>query len=483
MIGNSQTVVTQNVNNLFIFRKRTAQRHFLRKQLIERLYPTPAIKNPYTGQNGQAERQIQALNDIAGSFSRFAGNQQTAFDSGASRSSNNADADLMKRQVERAINQILGGATGRNADSFMNALNATFPTTPTSEGQQVVFAPSRGMVSLYSPNAPGSSGYSNGANPPGSSMGQISARQATLYRQTSIVAADALQMLRTVNPFVPEAIGEQVEGLRAQIDAEINVIVREFSRVEEPRPELVRAYFDELTLHLNEFGRRAFLNDPTLVATADDEAQIAAFELLKNYARTLRNAWDAFYKVDRQRTFLSLSERVERANVVLPILAQANSDFEAAMDSVDFTEADRRSLAAKFSLLKDPNSTIPFNIATSLVNPVNIQVRLNKPDMTVYDLTDWLERFSTIEAPRSLAVSGQYGLDFTADQADTLFWVIAPMVAHLKTTSTPISSGGTTLEQVLSNERVDWALNNLLSQLDALAELDVPGGDKNPLVL
>jgi hypothetical protein len=475
----SQTFVTQNVNTLIIFQKRTAQRHFLREQLIDRLYPTPAIRNPYTGSQNQAERQIQALNDLAGSFSRYAGSQQTAFDSGSSRSSSSADADQMKRQVERAINQVLGGATGRNADSFINALNATFPASSTSEGKQVVFSPSRGMVSLYSPNAPASDGYSNGTNA-ASSVGQISARQAALYRQASIVASDALKVLAGINPFVPEAIGEQVEGLRSQIGSEIDVIYREFSRVEEPRPELVRAYFDELTLHLDEFGRRAFLNDPTIVATSEDEAQVAGFELLKNYARTMRKAWDAYYKGDRQRAFLSLSERIDRAYILLPILAQANNDFEAAMDSVDFTEADRRSLAAKFNVLKDPKSTIQYTIAG---NNTSVRIRLRKPDMTVYDLTEWLDRYSTVDAQKSLALSGQYGLDFTADQADTLFWVIAPVVAHLKTTSTPISSGGTTLEQVLSNERVDWALNNVLSQLDALAQLDVPGGEKNPLVL
>lgn len=462
---NNQASATQDVNQL-IFDKRNEQRHRLREELIDRLYPAPALKNPYPG-----DKQLQVLNDIAGSFSRYAGNQRTVFDDGAPRSSSSSDANFMERQVERAFNHVLGRAIGRGADSFMSALNSAFLTTNTAEGPQVVFTPSRGMVSLYSPNGSSQNTFGNGLMATNGLAGQISARQATLYRQASIVAVDAQRVLAGLNPFLPEAIPEQVEALRALVSSSINAIVDEFTRVEEPRPERVRAYFDTLSLNLAEFGRRAFLDNPRLVTTAEDEAQTAGFELLKNYARTLREAWDKFYKVDREkRTFPSVSERVERANIILPILAQGNADFEAALDSVDFTEADRRSLAAKFTVLKDPKADLG-----SLG-----KLLLRKPDITVYDLTEWLDRFANIEGPSSLAVSGQYGLDFVVDQADTLFWVIAPVVGHLKTTSTPISTGGTTLEQVLSNERVDWALNNILSQLDALSSLELPGGVEDP---
>src|SRR6266700_7334744 len=134
------------------------------------------------------------LNDIANSFSRYAANQQTAFDSGAARSSSSNDATSMERQVQRALTQVLGRSPGRGANSFMSALNGAFPAQATSDGQPVAFTPSRRVVSLYQPG-----GSANGTYPMmGNSTiagdgyaGTISARQANLYRQASIIASDA----------------------------------------------------------------------------------------------------------------------------------------------------------------------------------------------------------------------------------------------------------------------------------------------------
>jgi hypothetical protein len=93
------------------------------------------------------------------------------------------------------------------------------------------------------------------------------------------------------------------------------------------------------------------------------------------------------------------------------------------------------------------------------------------PDITVSDLQDWLNRFSTMEAPGAL--TSVYGIDFVTDQADRLFWTIAPIVGYLKTTRSLNPSGQSTLAQILSNERVGLAFDNLLSQLNALADLAV----------
>src|SRR5256714_5638440 len=335
--------------SLNVRRSRAGQLKGLRAGLLKQLFAKQRLldSNP----------QTQVLNDIASSFSRYAAYQQTAFDSGASRSSSSNDASSMERVVQRAFNQVLGGATGRGHNSFMNALNGAFPTIATSEGQQVVFTPARSMVSLYR-----SDGYTNGANPmngyrTGTTSadgyaGTIAARQANLYREASIIAGDALRVLNGLTAFVPEAEADQVDALKALIGSEINVLVEEFGRVDEPRNERVLAYFSALNIHVKGLGERAFLDDPTRAATVDDEAQLAGFELLNNYSRTLREVWNTFFNVDRKSTTsFSLSERVERANILLPIVAQVNVDFEAAMDSVGFTESERRSLAAKFNTL------------------------------------------------------------------------------------------------------------------------------------
>src|SRR2546425_374120 len=260
MATHYQPPVLQDISQ-FIFGKRNGSRHHLRRLVIDQLYPPPQ-QNPNTG---GTPNQLQVLNGIAGSLSRYVGNQRTVFDDGAPRSSSSSDANYMERQVERAFNQVLGKAIGRSADSFMSALNGAFPAdTSGGEGPQGVFTSTRGMVSLYSAD---SNSQMNGAGvvPATGQPGQISARQAALYREASVIAADAQRVLSGLQPFSPQAVAEQVEALRSIVRASINVIKEEFARVEEPRPERVRAYFDTLSLNLAEFGRRAFLNDPRLV--------------------------------------------------------------------------------------------------------------------------------------------------------------------------------------------------------------------------
>src|SRR5260221_7666997 len=193
----------------------------------------------------------RTLNDIANSFSRFAAYQQTAFDNGAARSNGNSAASSLERQVQRAINQVLGRAPGRGGSSFMNALNGAFPTTTTSEGQQVAFTPARSMVSLYGAAGSGDGTYSaNGFSKlPGSDngyAGTISARQANLLRQASVIAGDAIRVLEGLTPFVPEAELDQVDALRSLIRSEINSLIDEFGRVDEPRKDRVLAYFSAL---------------------------------------------------------------------------------------------------------------------------------------------------------------------------------------------------------------------------------------------
>ena len=474
--------------SLNVLRSRAGQLKGLRTGLLKQLFAKPRLVDP--------SPQAQVLNDIASSFSRFAAYQQTAFDSGASRSSSSNDASSMERQVQRVFNQVLGGATGRGSNSFMTALNNAFPTTATTEGQQVVLTPARSMVSLSRSDgsmngASAAGGYASGAYPMNDYSigttsadgfaGTISARQANLYREASIIAGDALRVLNGLTAFVPEAEADQVDALKALIGSEINVLVEEFGRVDEPRNERVLAYFSALNIHVKGLGERAFLDDPTRAATVDDEAQLAGFELLNNYSRTLREVWNTFFNVDRKSTTsFSLSERVERANVLLPIVAQVNVDFEAAMDSVGFTESERRSLAAKFNTLTgfkvSPLSAVFNKQQDVFVEAEPDDFSASLPDITVYDLTEWVDRFANLEAPNMLANSGLYGLDFVADQADRIFWVIAPVVAILETDEVNLASNSSSLEQSLSNERVRFSLNNLLFQLNALADLSVSGG-------
>lgn len=435
--------------NFLIIRSRAEHSRELRKSILNVLYQA----SPLGGDGSNVTQTNQILNDLSQSFSRYAGNQQTAFDNGAPASSAGGTASLMQRQVERAISQVLGRAPGRGAESFIGALNGAFPAV---NGGQVSFTPSRSMVSLYT--ADSSPAIGNGF------AGQLPARQANLYRQAAIITGDALKVLEGLQPFDPRAELDQVEALRKLIRATLNSIVDEFSRVEEPRQERVRLYLQTLELHLNQFGGLSFLNRVSVPpATESDESMTTGFELLKNYNGNLHDIWNKFSQKDTSSQSFSLSERVDRANILLPVISQANNEFESALNSVGLLESERHSMALKFTVLEK------FQTQT-LVIP--------QPDLTVFDLTDWLDRFSNLEGPVALADSGQYGLDFVTDQANTLTFEIIPIVAYLRSYGPGIGKGGARLPQILSNERVVQSLDNLLAQLDSLADLAAPGGDQ-----
>jgi hypothetical protein len=442
-------------NNFSRLRKQAKQLRQLRDGLMLQLYPTKGAPTVSTtsGRDGTAA----ILTNFLGSFQRFVGNQQTAYDSDSVRSSPiSSSASSLERQVDSAIAQALRKTPGRGAANFIKALDAAYPQS--KDGQAITLA-SRSQAVLF--NA-----ASNGV---GSGLGEISTRQLALHRQTSIIAADALKILAELRPFIPEADNERVEALRSLIQSQITLLVEEFGRADEPRSARVESALKSLREYVSEFGKQAYIDDPGRVAILDDENQTTQFELLQAYVKSIRQAWTNYDRSEKSGAAYSLSEKIDRARVLLPIVSQATIDFSDALESVGLSESERRSRASLFSTLNvdvisentDSSST---PISTS-VPPIGRWL----PNITVSDLIDWLDRFSNIEAPSAL--ESIYGIDFVTDQADRLFWTIAAIVAHLKTTSTFSQGSKSMLEQILSNERVSWSLDNLLSQLQALADL------------
>lgn len=444
-------------HNLSLLRKQSSQLKQLRDGLMHQLYPTKG--SPTVGRDGTEA----VLTNFLGSFQRFVGNQQTAYDNNSVRSSpTSSSASSLERQVDSAIAQALRKTPGRGATNFVKALNAAYAR---SENGQPATATSRSQVVLYNSDGNGKS----------SGLGELSTRQLAIHRQTSIIAADALKILEELHPFTPDADNDRVEALRSLIQSQITLLVEEFGRADEPRSARVESALKSLREYVNEFGKQAQLNDPMLVAILDDENQTTKFELLRSYTKSISQAWTNYYQPGKSSQPFSLSERVDRARVLLPIVSQANIDFSDALESVGLSESERRSRASLFSTLnvdgiKETETYRKDSDSRELVR-VAERTPIGKwlPDITVSDLIDWLDRFSNMEAPSALESS--YGIDFVTDQADRLFWTIAAIVAHLSTTSSFGQGSKSMLEQILSNERVRWSLDNLLSQLQALADL------------
>lgn len=444
----------------------------LRQALIEKL----VIKL----QVGDSEI-AQQLAQISETLNRSAATETTTFENGSISTSATGSANLLTRQVERALAQVLGRTPGQGSDGFIKALNAAFPTA--TDGN-VISTPARSAVSLHSPQ--------NGGKRD-AMIGQLSVQQANLYRQGNIIATDALQVLAGLEPFDPTADVDAVEALRTLIQSQISSLVEELGRLDEPRLERVSTYFSTLDKSLDELGRRIRLTRQIIMGnpsgnpvsdvfpvTINDEAQTAAYELLKNYVATLKIIWQKYIDSLSESEVVSgrYSERLSRVNVMLPVVTGSNHSFINAMDAIGFTTSERRSDAALFTTLGSE-----FTLSINLPDGTSSRVKL--ADITVNDFNDWIDQFTNVEAPSLLGSSGRFGLDFVTDQADTLFWVIGFVLDFLK----PPAAGNTRigelertqrvnaqerlLGRVLSFDRVEQSLKELLFQLSTLADLGV----------
>lgn len=448
----------------------------LRQSFIDKLFGSSAtIAGTLPGQALIAD-QLAQITRVLG---RSAGNETTVYDNGSVRSGVSSAASSLTLQVERALTQVLGRSPGRGPDGFISALNSAFPT---AKDGQVMMQPARSLVSLHSPITEGSTG-------------QLSVEQANLYRQASIIGSDTLKVLDGLTPFDPKADIDAVEALRALVRSQIRSLIDEFGRLDEPRKQRVDTYFKTL-LGRDETGREdgylyrlgeeahlgrgeAFgLELKVVPVTLEDETQVAGFELLIGYVTTLLQSWRNYEAAKTSTSPIAgrYSDRLSRTSIMLPVIADSNASLMSAMDSIGFTQSERRSDSALFSNLQAPTEDpeIPGKITLG-----NTQAAIILPDITVNDFDEWVDRFTSLEAPSVLSTSGQFGLDFVTDQADTLFWTIGVVlyaVLPQKDQAGRLLSNrnqGKLLGKVLAFERVQQSLSELIYQLDTLASLGV----------
>jgi hypothetical protein len=66
-----------------------------------------------------------------------------------------------------------------------------------------------------------------------------------------------------------------------------------------------------------------------LPVTAEDEAQVAGYELLINYVKTLQDIWQRYAATTESETKITgrYSERLSRVNVMLPVIADSNASL------------------------------------------------------------------------------------------------------------------------------------------------------------
>ncbi len=441
----------------------------LREGMMTQLYPLIETRTAIGQIDGalQTDRLdtgligLRALGDAVGSLGRLSGTQQAALEDRGSYGT--SGGNVVERQVDRAIAQVLGRAPGRGGQSFGQALREAFPAA--RYGDALGLVPARASVSLVP------------TEPSATLGGQLSAPQAALYRQAGLVVDDAGRLLGGLQPIDPTADLDQVEALRAQIRTDFDAIYAEFGRVDEPRSRFIESRSATLDLHLAELGQRAKLTGCAHIVTPADETQVAAFTMLQSYAQTLSSIWDGYLsQTSSDAKCRSLGQRIERAYRQLPVIAQINRDLQRTLDTIGLSESERRSDAMRFDrMAAHVTFAAPYmtRLALDASGARAVQGDLSKqlPDLTVYDFTDWVDRLSEREGSVALGASGQYGLNFVCDQSNQLFWNLAPVISYLRTTAPADLYSRSALGQFLCHERVRWSMDNLLVQLDALADL------------
>ncbi len=440
-----------------IVRDRAIALRNLRKLILTLLYPTRSAP----GDNS-------ALRALANTFSRYASTQQTAYESGVAATSSGSSS-LLDRQVRNAIAHVIGRST--NAGGGLGA--ALVDAFPTLGDGTIGASPARSIVSMTGTGPP-SFDSSNAAG----LSGQISAEQATLYRQVSLIVPDARAVLAGLQPFATVAQPDVVESLRGLIDTALQTLLEEFGRVDEPRAALVDDYLasiDGKTGFVAKLGEVAKIDGKTAYPdTFEDERQVAGFRLLSGYVVQIEDAWRGF-RGRQSRDFPYFTERLQRASQMLEVLAQGNTNFMSAMDSVGFPSTERRSPAARFSTLGLTSiaisaSNVPGSPDDEQTLKDELAGNLRYSSMTVDDFNQWVDKLARVDGPRVLTDAGQFGLEFVTGQADTLFYALVPVLFATKLGGADLNASPV-VAQVLKHERVSWALDDVFSQLDTLAGL------------
>jgi hypothetical protein len=152
----------------------------------------------------------------------------------------------------------------------------------------------------------------------------------------------------------------------------------------------------------------------------------------------------------------SFSERMIRADLLLPVLSHDSDQVAGALDAVGFGPG--------------AQETVPIpNLQSSTDTDLNVEFHLpillarqQRPEfgLTFKDLLDWASDLAGGAGYELLREAGQLGLDLLADQADELFWIVAAL----------LDEPPAQLPE-LGDTQVQIELRSLARDLSALADL------------
>jgi hypothetical protein len=423
-----------------------------------------------------------AEKELAASFSSFATTVQNRLDSNGSGSPIALSGSL-EAQVARALSQV----TRQSSSYSENLSTATALASSRSNGSIV----------------------GNGLGPDLPTAQKVLVGEATATQANLLPALDALQ------PLSAFAHATDVAAYRDIVRAEVLALTTEFARPDQPRPVRVRVLFGALlgwayapgtTLNVGQgqpSGDLAALTYlaglcPPVVDSALTEDQLALQDVVKSDAKRLFDLWVAFEypggvtesntpaiiwpgyeRTDTklgglaavqnrfcspptEQPLYSFSERMIRADQLLPVLSHDSDQVAGALDAIGFGPGAQETVPIP-NLLSftdndlDPNAHDYYFVLLPILRARQQNLAFG---LTVKDLLDWASDLAGGSGYDLLRRAGQLGLDLLADQADELFWIVATLLYQPP-------------DQIpeLRDTQVQIELRSLARDLSALADL------------
>jgi hypothetical protein len=421
--------------------------------------------------------------ELAASFSSFATTVQNRLDNNGSGSPVALNGSL-EAQVARALSQVSRQTT----------------TYGSMGSSATALAPARSNWSIVG----------NGSGP------DLPTAQRVLVSEAIATQANIMPALDSLQPLSAFAHATDVAAYRDIVRAEVLALTTEFARPDQPRPVRVRVLFGALlgwayapgnTLQVGQdqpSGDLAALNYllalcPPVVDSALTEDQFALQEVVKADAKRLFDLWVAFQYPsgvsnasanpaiiwpELKRTDIKLgglaavqsrfctspdnsslysfSERMIRADLLLPVLSHDSDQVAGALDAVGFGPGAQETVPIPNLLSVTDNDLDLHEHEDYVVLLPILAARQQNPafGLTVKDLLDWASDLGGGSGYDLLRQAGQLGLDLLADQADELFWIVATLLIDPP-------------DQVpeLHDTQVQIELRSLARDLSALADL------------
>jgi hypothetical protein len=356
--------------------------------------------------------------------------------------------------VESAIRQVLGWRPRANDPrAFVAALNQAFSCKEVAGHRECTWTPRRYAAAIQA------------------DLGALTGAQASIYERAKLAVDAALPIVDRLTPLLPDPDQEDVAAARAIVRARLEALPGELGAEGGPRVPRVDDLFDRLFGEAatppvpidqldpdSELGRFGTLlgMDRDRINTIEEETNFTDFLMLVDHVATLFTTWEDqrgfFDRIGTNRPFLGT--QLVLLSRQLEVVSETVEETYFVMDSVFLDAAERQTL----------------------------ELQLGPDRLTVAELLDWVQRFSTEEGPRLISDGGVAGVRAFQPTAERL----AGLVGDARLEELGGSIDQAVVPPSYSSARVQQAIAQLHQQLvraEDLAEAFDPPSDRTNAVL